>query len=158
LSLPPTKRPFVQLDQPPLADLSAMAITVATGHEVSVTSIARRRAVLLRVIDPNTPVSVVALLGTRYFITVVTFTHISGLTVFVTRMRLQPFKRRSSLPACVGLEVDLRAHTKSREVRLRERASGVFKGIVLFLRCRVRIVRGEVEPRKGRYHQSACPT
>lgn len=73
-----------------------MAITVPTGHEVSVTSIARRRAVLLRVIGPNTPVSVVAPLGTRYLITVVTFTHISGFTVFATRMRPQSFKRQSS--------------------------------------------------------------
>jgi hypothetical protein len=76
-----------------------MVITVVTGHEVSVTSIARRRVVLLRAIGPNTPVSVVALLGTRYFITVVTSTHISGLTVFLTRMRPQSFKRQSSWPA-----------------------------------------------------------
>jgi hypothetical protein len=79
LFLPRTKKPFVQLDQPPFADLSGMARAVFTGHEATAMSTARRTVVLLRVTSLNIPALVVAAPGSRYFITVVTFTHISGL-------------------------------------------------------------------------------
>ena len=54
-------------------------------HGATVMNTARRRVVLLRVTSPNTLVSVVALPGSRYFITVVTFTHISRLVVTATQ-------------------------------------------------------------------------
>ena len=62
-----------------------MAKVAVSGHEeIEMTTVARRRKVLLKVSGPNGAASVVALPGSRYFITVVTFTHISGLVVSVT--------------------------------------------------------------------------
>ena len=62
-----------------------MAMAAAfIGHEIAMI-IARRIVVLLKVSDLNTPVLVVAVPGSRYFIIVVSFTHISGLIVSVSR-------------------------------------------------------------------------
>jgi len=114
--------------------------------------------VLLRVSGPNTLVSVAALPGIRYFITVVTSTHISSLVVTATRlMHPRSFERQRSTghiplrgwrPAC--------RYVQKTKVGLRERASGVFKGIALSLGCRVHTVMGRVWFKRP--HQSACPT
>lgn len=65
-----------------------VTVVLIDRHGATVMSTARRRAVLLRISGPNTLVSVVALPGSRYFITVVTFTHISHLVVTATRMSI----------------------------------------------------------------------
>ena len=64
-----------------------MAKVAATSRESAMST--GRRRVLLGISDPASPVSVVVPPGSRYFITVVTFTHISDLATSVLRLHPQ---------------------------------------------------------------------
>ena len=60
------------------------------GHESAMSTVARRTIMLRKVSDPNSLVLAVAVPGSRYFIIVVTFTHVSGLDVFLPRLTCNP--------------------------------------------------------------------